>query len=235
MLTERDDSTCVFDATAETLRVVELVPLVTPRSPPTSLPSAVALFTLMRPVVWFPDERVRSSRREAVCESPAKGNVPLSRSSRETVSGNVDRVVFSSPCVGCAKAAARPARAGSPEAASASKSRCCDGVARSAWLPWRTLTNTDSRRRSSSTLAKKNARSRTSGPPQVPPYCWRLKGGSDGVPLGATANALRESSASSRTKRNPPPLWTLVPDLLTMLTMPPRARPNSAEKLLRST
>src|ERR1044071_9892885 len=79
MLMERGDSTCVSDATAETFRVVELVPLVTPRNPPTSLPSAVALFTLTRPVVWFPDERGRAIRNDAGCEALAKGNGPLSR------------------------------------------------------------------------------------------------------------------------------------------------------------
>ena len=73
-------------------------------------------------------------------------------------------------------------------------------------------------------------RSRTSGPPMLPPNCsWRNGGFSSPARL---VNSLIASSASFLANSHAEPFRMLVPDLVTMLSTVPMLRPYSAEAWL---
>ena len=80
---------------------------------------------------------------------------------------------------------------------------------------------------------KKNVRSLRIGPPSVAPHWFWLKGDlSRLMAVPKTSNFSKWSLAfkeSSRTKAKTLPLSSFVPLLVTMLTTPPEALPNSAE------
>src|ERR1051326_7015915 len=88
----------------------------------------------------------------------------------------------------------------------------------------------DSFRRRCSNAKKKNVRSRSSGPPNVSPYCARVNGGSS-----TGAKALRAWKLRWRRNPNTLPWYSLVPDLVTTFTTPPDERPNSGANELLTT